>query len=154
MEPIIGTANIIMQGIRSVPPRPPHTYFGAARALSFAIDPLLASNNCHGIPLAFICGQVTECALKAALSKDGNDERLKQPNLRHNLCELWLLAKQQGVNLSATPPDWLTLLGSLHSQPYYLRYSTGVNGIVSPPPSIMASGVLNLLQTVEEFIHS
>jgi len=154
MEPIIGTANITLEGIRSVPPAPPHTYFGAARALAFAIEPLLTSNNCQGIPLAFICAQVTECTLKAALSKDGNDERLKQRDLRHNLVALWALAIQEGLPLPENPPDWLTLLGSLHGQPYYLRYSTGVNGIVSPHPSVMASGVLNLVQTVEKFIIS
>jgi hypothetical protein len=47
------------------------------------------------------------------------------------------------------PPHWVERLGGLHDAPYYLRYSTGVHGIVMPPLQLMVSGLVELHDTVD-----
>jgi len=79
-----------------------------------------------------VSAQATECALKAYLSRTGNDRRLKDKPLRHNLTKLWGLAVAEGLAIPAPPPRWLEQLSALHDSPYHLRYSTGVHAMVSP----------------------
>jgi hypothetical protein len=49
------------------------------------------------MPITLICAHTLECALKAFLSRGGDDARLKNPKLRHNLEELWRLAAAEGA---------------------------------------------------------
>ena len=53
-------------------------------------------------------------------------------NLRHDLVALWNLAVSEGLAVQSAAPSWLVELGHLHNAPYYLRYSTGVHGLVTP----------------------
>lgn len=101
--------------------------------------------------LSLLAAHTLECVLKAYLSKAlGSDELLKQRALRHNLVALWKLAAASGLPVAPEPPDWAACLGGLHDSPYYLRYSTGVHGIVSPAPQPMTTELRSLLDAVRK----
>lgn len=129
--------------------RPPHTYLGMARHFAIGLVALTKANPPAVIAASFLCAQLIECALKASLSRDGTDARLKASAIRHNLAGLWTLAAAEGLAIDAAVPDWLTSLSALHGAPYYLRYSTGVNGMVSPNLQLMCEGAQRLLMAVE-----
>jgi hypothetical protein len=99
--------------------------------------------------------QVAECALKASLSRGGDDRRLRSKALRHNRDALWRLAISEGLansehlSIDAAPPSWLQRLSQLHDGPYYLRYSTGVHGLVTPAPEPMCTELERLVAAVE-----
>ena len=101
------------------------------------------------LPLAMISAHVLECILKAYLSRSGDDRRLRQSDVRHNLEALWSLARADGLNVQSQPPQWVAGLSQLHDSPYYLRYSTGVHGIVSPAPEPMATELAALIVQVQ-----
>ncbi len=101
------------------------------------------------LPLAMISAHVLECILKAYLSKSGDDRRLRQSDVRHNLEALWSLARADGLNIQIQPPQWVADLSQLHDSPYYLRYSTGVHGIVVPAPEPMATELAALIVQVQ-----
>lgn len=92
-----------------------------------------------GLALPLVAAHVLECLLKAYLSRDGSDDGLKNPYVRHNLNALWSMAFVQGLRVSRDPPDWVGCLSGLHDKPYFLRYSTGVHGVVSPGVEPMTS---------------
>ena len=95
-----------------------------------------------------MCAQTLECTLKAYLSRSGNDSRLKQSALRHNLEQLWQLAQSEGLNLPNPTPAWVSRLSLLHDKPYFLRYSTGVHGMVSPATEPMCSEIEQIVVLV------
>jgi len=146
---VTGTANIVAGPATIAPAAPPHTYLGMARLLLQGIRPLCAPNPPCTLPLAFLCAQVAECALKASLSRSGDDRRLKEKALRHNLDALWRLASSEGLSIDAAPPTWMQRLSQLHDSPYYLRYSTGVHGLVTPAPEPMCTELEQLVAAVE-----
>lgn len=148
MEPITGTGSLTAQGASIVPAAPPHTYFGAAQSMMPGVKVLASASPPPALVLALVAGQVLECLLKAYLSRDGSDDVLKKPHVRHNLEALWAMAVAQGLHISESPPDWVTCLGGLHNSPYYLRYSTGVHGIVSPGVEPMTSELEALVEIV------
>jgi hypothetical protein len=92
---------------------------------------------------------------KASLSRGGDDRRLRSKALRHNLDALWRLAISEGLansehlSIDAAPPSWLQRLSQLHDGPYYLRYSTGVHGLVTPAPEPMCTELERLVAAVE-----
>lgn len=145
MEPVHGSANVTLPMIQVVPPGPPHTYPGIAHSLARGVEPLFAAQNCE-VPLTFLCGQVAECSLKAILSRNGDDKRLKSPSLQHKLVALWELAMVEGTPMEAVAPAWLQALSELHAPPYYIRYSTKVKGLDLPVQSLMVIGVRALLE--------
>lgn len=147
---IHGSASVTLQGASIGPAGPPHTYFGMARQFANGLRPLMAAGGACAIPLAFLCAQTVECALKAFLSRSGDDRRLKQAPLRHNLERLWIHAASEGLPVMEPPPAWLLRLSNLHDTPYYLRYSTGVHGMVSPGPEPMCSDIEALVSLVGE----
>jgi hypothetical protein len=145
--PTIGVSGHIIEGADFVsPPGPPQTYLGMAHSLLNGVHALATTGPDSSVALAFIAGQVLECALKAYLSFDGDDKRLKDHALRHNLGALWQLAETEGLPLSATPPSWVVTLSVLHNTPYFIRYSTDVHLLVTPPAQPMAT---ELAATVE-----
>jgi len=154
LPPIIGTSNVTLQDVRIAPAGPPHTYLGMAQLLLNAVDPLVAAGGSCAVPLAFVSAQVAECALKSALSKDGDDRRLRDKALRHNLKALWHLAHAEGLPVSATPPEWIDRLSQLHETPYYIRYSTGVHGLVTPAPAQVQVGLRDLVDVVGQYVRS
>lgn len=140
MEPITGTVSITLEPVTIAPAAPPHTYFGVAQSLMPGVKILAAASPPPALALALLCSHVLECLLKAYLSRDGSDAALKEPNIRHDLNALWALAFAQGLCVQESPPAWADCLSGLHKSPYYLRYSTGVHGIVSPGAEPMTSG--------------
>jgi hypothetical protein len=129
------------------PPGPPHTYFGVAQQLLPAIR-TLANPPVSAWALALLSAHALECLLKAYLSRDGSDDRLRHQQIRHNLDALWRQAASEGLAVPVDPPDWAVRLSELHNTPYYLRYSTGINGIPTPPPALMASELAALIEVV------
>ncbi len=125
-----------------------------AELLLNGVDPLVAAGAECAVPLAFVCAQVAECALKASLSKNGDDRRLREKNLRHNLMALWQLAHSEGVPIAPAPPPWLESLSQLHDTPYYIRYSTGVHGLVTPAPAEVQAGLRDLVGIVGRHVRA
>lgn len=148
MKPITGTLNVTLAPVTIAPAAPPHTYFGVARSMLPGAQILATSTIPPAMPLTLICAHTLECALKAFLSRSGDDARLKDPSLRHNLEELWRLAAVEGLGIASQLPAWVVTLSRLHASPYYLRYSKGVHGIVSPEPQSMVSELTALLNQV------
>lgn len=149
LPPITGTANITESGDLVSPPGPPQTYLGMAREFLSGAR-VLAGGQGSSISLAFVAAQATECGLKAYLARSGNDARVKSHPLRHDLGALWSLAAQEGLAVVATPPPWLSNLSHLHGSPYYLRYSTGVHGLVSPAADPMVSELSALIEQISK----
>jgi hypothetical protein len=150
--PIIGTANIVLEDVVVLPAGPPHTYLGMARTLFNGVPPLAAAGANSSVALAFVAAQVTECALKAYLSRTGDDRRLKDRSLRHNLEVLWHLAQSEGLPIPTPPSAWLLTLSGLHNAPYYVRYSTGVHGLVTPAAQPMANELAALIELVASYV--
>ena len=148
MEPITGTASITLQPVTIAPAAPPHTYFGVAQSMMAGVKVLAAASPPPALALALVAAHVLECLLKAYLSRDGSDAALKSPDVRHDLNALWAMAFAQGLPVPEAPPSWVDCLSGLHKSPYYLRYSTGVHGIVSPGAEPMTSELAALLETV------
>jgi hypothetical protein len=126
---------------------PPHSYLAAARSLAKGLQPLAAAGPESLPALALLAGQVAECALKAYLSRSGNDKRLKNPDIQHKLGALWALAHAEGLKVSAAAPAWLDHLAKLHGPPYPLRYISGHLVIAFHAADALVAEVLALLET-------
>lgn len=100
------------------------------------------------LPMALLAAHSLECALKAFVSRGGDDRAVMDPKIRHNLEALWAMAHGEGLAIPNSPPHWVSNLSHLHNSPYYLRYSTGVNGVVSPSPEPMTSELAALVGLV------
>jgi len=150
MEQITGTMSVTLQDVTVVPPAPPHTYFGVAQSLMPGVKVLAAASPSPALALALVAAHVLECLLKAYLSKDGSDVAVKGRSVRHDLNALWAMAYAQGLRVPESPPSWADCLSGLHEWPYYLRYSAGVHGIVSPGAEPMTSELAALLELVRE----
>jgi hypothetical protein len=111
---------------------------------------LAAASPPPALALALVAAHVLECLLKAYLSRGGSDTGLKDENVRHDLNALWAKAFAQGLRVPESPPNWADCLSGLHKSPYYLRYSIGVHGIVSPGAEPMTSELAALLEVVRE----
>jgi hypothetical protein len=106
-----------------------------------------------GLPLAFVSAHILECILTGYLSRAlGSDASIRNDSkLRHNLAGLWSLAAGQGLQLPDPVPSWVECLSGLHNRPcFYLRYSKGVHGVLSPAPEPMASDLPQLLTLVKK----
>jgi hypothetical protein len=66
----------------------------------------------------------------------------------HEIHALWLSATSEGLAVSANLPPWAELLSQLHARPYHLRYSTGVNGLVTPASEPMVAELEALVEQV------
>lgn len=149
MQPVVGTASIVEQPDTVAPAAPPYTYLGVAEGLMPGVAALACSPSPSALASALLCAHVLECLLKAYLSKvRGTDAALKGKGIRHNLTGLWSLAVSEGLAVSLAAPAWVQQLSHLHNAPYYLRYSTGVHGIVLPALEPMTSELSALLGTV------
>jgi hypothetical protein len=148
MEPIISTVSVTEEDDVIAAPAPPHTYFGVAQSMMPGVTILAAASPSPPLPLCLVAAHVLECLLKAYLSRDGSDAKVRDPKVRHDLNALWRMAFEQDLPVPESPPEWVDRLSGLHNHPYHLRYSTGVHGIVSPAPELMASELRALLETV------
>lgn len=148
MEPIIGSVSVTLQDDVIAPAAPPHTYFGVAQSMLPGVKALAAASPSSALAHALVAAHVLECLLKAYLSRHGSDSEVKKPAIRHNLNALWAMAFAEGLGIQQSPPAWVDCLSGLHGSPYYLRYSTGVHGIVSPGAEPMTSELADLLELV------
>jgi hypothetical protein len=146
---ITGEMHVVLDGVGMAPPGPPWSYLGVARALTPAVRVLADSPAGQGIPVALLAGHAAECALKAYLSRGGDDAALMRDPIRHDLMGLWRQAVAEGLAVVDPPPDWLVRLGEVHGKPYHLRYSRHVHGVVTPNADLLAEGLAALLATVE-----
>lgn len=149
---VVATGNAVTPNAVVVPPRPPYTYLGMARALLVGVPLLARAGAPASIALAFVAAQVAECSLKAYLARSGDDERLKSPALRHNLEALWDLARIEGLPLSGQAPTWLLTLSVLHNKPYFIRYSTGVHALGTPAGEPMATELAAIVELVSQHL--
>ena len=136
----------------AAPTTPPHTYLAIAQFMLHGVAPLAAAGANASVALAFVAAQVVECSLKAYLSRNGDDKRLKAKSVRHNLEALWHLAHAEGLALSAPIPSWLTTLNELHDDPFRIRYSTGAHGLFTPASEPMATDIAALVSLVARHI--
>lgn len=148
MKPIVGNGSATLAPLTARPAGPPHTYLGIAYAMLPGVCVLATASPLPALPLAMVSAHVLECALKAYLSRSGDDARLKRANIRHDLKELWLLAFSEGLSIQPHPPQWVDCLSHLHNRPYFLRYSTGVHGMQTPAPEPMATELAALVEQV------
>jgi len=148
MEPITGTGSLRSQPATIAPAAPPHTYFGVAQSMMPGVKVLAAASPPSPLALALVAAHVLECLLKAYLSRNGSDAALKKSKVRHDLNALWAMAFAQGLRVPESPPSWADCLSGLHKDPYYLRYSKGVHGIVSPGAEPMTSELAALVEIV------
>jgi hypothetical protein len=154
MQPITATASLTQESNTVAPPAPPYTYFGVAESLMPGVKPLVdALPSGSSAALALVCAHTLECLLKAYISRDGSKKAAcKARGMRHDLKALWKEASKQGLGVPASPPDWADRLSSLHHQPYLLRYSEGIHGIVLPAAAPMAPELTTLLEVVRKHI--
>ena len=134
--------------------QPPHTYFGVARAIIPGVRRLVDTPADSPISIALLASHALECLLKAFLSRGGSDDRLRKQNLRHDLVALWQLAAEEGLPIVSEPPYWVSKLGALHREPYYLRYAKGINGVVLPPLGAMLADLSDLESIVWEVVQN
>lgn len=130
-----GSVNITLPMPTIAPATPPGTYLGVAYGMMSGVRVLAATTPLPNLALAMLSAHVLECALKAYLSRSGNDSAVRSRKVRHNLAKLWTLAHADGLRIPEQPPQWAELLGQAHDDPYYLRYSTGVHAVSTPAPS-------------------
>lgn len=154
MKPITGTVSVTNQPDIAVPPAPPHTYFGVAQSMMPGVRVLATASPSPALALDLVAAHVLECLLKAYLSRGGSDVGLRDQNVCHNLKALWEMAFAQGLRVPQSAPSWVDCLSGLHKHPYYLRYSAGVHGIVSPSAEPMTSELTALLEVVREQLKS
>lgn len=137
--------------LANLPAKAPHTYLAMATHFAGGAK-YLSSSPENAISTTFLCAQATECALKAYLSRDGDERRLKSQNIRHNLVSLWELASTEGLIVKSPAPQWLVMLGELHNKPYYLRYLSGDHGLTLPPQTLMIDELATLIQKIRNQI--
>ena len=143
----IGTLHTNLQDFTMGGNQPPYTYLGVATGFMPGVTTLAASGVSCAMPLAHLAAHTLECALKAYISRDGDDSKARGP-IQHNLSGLWALAHQEGLKIAATPYDWVATLSGLHDKPFYLRYSEGVNGVILPSAEPMATELKELIEVV------
>lgn len=148
MEPITGSGALESGPASIGGANPPYTYLGIANAMLAGVRVLAAANPLPALPLALVAAHVLECALKAYLSRTGDDTAVRKPDVRHDLTALWEMAFKDGLPITQSCPTWVTLLSEIHGPPYFLRYSTGVHGIQSPGPEPMTSELASLVRLV------
>jgi HEPN domain-containing protein len=154
MKAVTGEMSTVLGPLTIKPAGPPETYLGVAQGMMPGVTILAGANPGAPLAMAFVAAHVLECALKAFLSRDGTDERLKRPPLNHDLGALWKLAAAEGLRVPEDPPAWVERLSGVHGSPYYLRYSTGVHGIVLPQAATVATELAAVLDSVREQLRS
>jgi hypothetical protein len=155
MKPITGTA-VLTAAPATIAPAgpPPHTYLGVAASLLPAVRILASSDERPAIPIAMLSAHALECILKGYISRRGDDSSVRKRGVRHNLNALWSRAVADGLHFSSRAPDWVNRLSDLHNEPFHLRYSEKVHGVVLPAPEPMATELAAILEQVRSAIGS
>lgn len=132
--------------------RPPDTFLHVVRCLMPGVR-ILAANASPDAShaLVMLCAHVLECLLKAYLSRDGPDNKVTGPTIRHNLCKLWECAYVEGLPVQKTPPAWVDRLSHLHDNPFILRYRGGdCGGIYLPTTEPITTELEGLIEIVQQ----
>jgi hypothetical protein len=109
----------------------------------------VSSDERPAIAIAMLSAHALECILKGYISRSGDDSSVRHyPKVQHNLNALWSRAVADGLHLPSNPPDWVSRLSDLHDQPFYLRYSDGLHGIVLPALESMTTELAAMLEKV------
>jgi len=140
------------------PAGPPLTYLGVAEAMLPGARVLAAAKPGSSMALALVTSHILECLLKASLTRNRSkphskrkaEKEVKDPATGHNLAWLWTTASRRGLAIRRQPPPWVAGLSEVHLRPYYLRYSTGVHGVVLPGPEPMVTELAALTELVRE----
>jgi hypothetical protein len=148
MKPITGKAAMTAAPARIAPAAPPRTYLGVASSLLPAVRILASSDEQPPIAIAMLSAHALECILKGYISRSGDDSSVRHPDVQHNLNALWSRAVADGLHIPPNPPDWVGKLSDVHNRPFYLRYSTGVHGIVLPAPEPMTTELAAIMEQV------
>jgi hypothetical protein len=144
----------ILDDVRIAPAVPPYTYLGIAQSMIGGVKILADASPSSALALSLVAAHVLECTLKAYLSRDGDDTKLRAQSVRHNLNTLWGMAHADGLSIPQAPLNWVDNLSRLHDHPYYLRYSTGKHGILSPSAEPMSSELSSLITLVQNSLHT
>jgi hypothetical protein len=151
MEPVIGPVDVPLEPLTVQPVKPHEAFFSAAESLLTGAGIIAESGQNASVAFTFLCGQATECFLKAFLSHRGFDlDTLKSAAFRHDIGKLWSAAMSRALPLGDPMPPWADCLDELHDNPYYLRYPMGLHGIVLPGIDPM----LSELQRIREMVRS
>lgn len=146
MQPITGTAAVVQAANVVAPVRDCDAFFSVAHSLDFGIERLADFSPDTALSLTFLCGQATECTLKALLSHAGVERKALGPKgMGHRLTALWVSAASKSSLHPTTPPAWIEQLAQVHGAPYVLRYPMDAHGIVLPAKQPMLEGLKELI---------
>ena len=106
---------------------------GAGSHLIYAMG-LLA---CHSL----------ETCLKAYLMQNGKTVS-DVKGFMHRLPALWSAAKEEGLDIDVTVPDWVNNLGFYHDQPYHLKYPPHQHGMPIHDPKLILSALKDIIGKV------
>lgn len=126
-----------------------------ARMYEMAMASLMENQPDLVFPIAHLGGFAVELGLKAYLFKIHPEKKVV--SMGHDLVESWELAREGGLGISDSPPEWLSTLSNLHwgdkDRRLLLRYPhRAIAGIVLPNKAIYRQGIAELLSTVESHI--
>lgn len=131
-----------------LPMKVSQSYLAMARSHIEGVNVMAAANPTPSVSLALVAGFVAENALKAYLYRSGDDKRLKNPAVWHDLMKLRGLARNEGLPILEQPPPWFVNLGRLHNRPFDARYATGKHVITTPASEPMATELATLVELV------
>lgn len=81
MKPNTASASVTLPAITTAPAGS----LSIAQRMMPGVKVLAAASPLPALTLALVAAHVLECMLKAFLSRDGSDDAIKKPNVRHNL---------------------------------------------------------------------
>lgn len=145
MSKLIGSDSVVVTNVVGIKGEleEDQSFFVAADDFFKAAKLLYGEREAPTRAIAFLCGQATECYLKALLRNAGIDtEALRKKPYGHNLENLWASAQTKGLVPQA--PSWLGKLNKVHNFPYEGRYPMGLNMQVYPDPNQMMPGIQDL----------
>jgi hypothetical protein len=112
MQQVVGTAHITERADSVAPVHDWEAFLSAAKSMDIGIRILAQSLPEATLPLAILCGQASECGLKALLSHSGiKTNMLRSKSFGHNLVALWIAAASSANLQPSCPPPGLNSLG-------------------------------------------
>ncbi len=151
-SPIQASVNVTLDGVVAMKPGPPWSYLGVAESMCRGVV-VMAEHGNSGLALPLVAAHTLECALKAFLSRNGDEGQLKNIAVRHNLEELWRLARKEHLPIDEIPA-WAINLSNIHNAPFHLRYASMIHAIATPAPEPMATELVALIGVVRQSIHA
>lgn len=143
-------ASTILQPMKMASAGPPHTYFEVAQSMLPGVKVRAVASPLPALALALVAAHVLECLVFAEiLPLERGGIRCAQERPIASRSE-----RGPGNGFHARPPgsggtaDWVDRLSGIHKNPFYLRYSTEVHGIVSPGAEPMTAELAALLEIV------